>query len=522
MSASREKKNRQTLAAQEGYVDPKAQRLADEAASARKSRAMYGAVAVIFVVVAVLVAVLQSGVLQRSATAVTVNGEKFTPGQMSYYYHTLYNNIRSGAYYSYMGVDSSKSLKEQNLSDMAKMFLGVDSDEDMTWDAYLKEQAKKAAAETYAKVKAAKAEGMTLSEESISQMDSVVDSMRSYAKANGYSEKSFLKAVYGSSMTPAVFSQTLSDTLLAQQYQDTYLAGLTYTDEQLEAQYEAERQEFDRADYESILFNGTAPSTTDANGNTVPATDEAQEAATAAAQALCEEALARYTAGETLLKIAEEYDSATYNHNTEQRYYGSDVDNWVFDAARKEGDVTTVRSGNNWYLLLFHSCERPTYNVVNVRHILSQADTSALDTSSETYQADFDAIWAEAKAKADENLATWKAGEATAESFAALATEVSDDAGSTASGGLYSNVSKESSYVEPFLNWCFEEGRKQGDTGIVETSYGYHVMYLDSFGMPYWQQMVSDDLKNHDYAEWIEGLTAELTVEEGSGMKYVG
>ena len=32
--------------------------------------------------------------------------------------------------------------------------------------------------------------------------------------------------------------------------------------------------------------------------------------------------------------------------------------------------------------------------------------------------------------------------------------------------------------VEEFNDWCFDAARKPGDTGIVETPYGYHVMYF--------------------------------------------
>ena len=53
MSASREKKNRQERAAQ--GVDPRAERLAKEAAEQKKNRLVYGGIAVLFVIVAVVV-----------------------------------------------------------------------------------------------------------------------------------------------------------------------------------------------------------------------------------------------------------------------------------------------------------------------------------------------------------------------------------------------------------------------------------------------------------------------------------
>lgn len=77
MSASREKKNRQDLASQ-GIQDPKAIREAEEKAQQRKANRLYGAIAVVFVLVAALLVVVNSGVLERSATAITVDGENYT------------------------------------------------------------------------------------------------------------------------------------------------------------------------------------------------------------------------------------------------------------------------------------------------------------------------------------------------------------------------------------------------------------------------------------------------------------
>ena len=64
MSASREKKNRQELAAQ-GHVDPKAERAAKEAAEQKKNRLLYGGIAVLFVIVAAVVLLYNSGIFQR-------------------------------------------------------------------------------------------------------------------------------------------------------------------------------------------------------------------------------------------------------------------------------------------------------------------------------------------------------------------------------------------------------------------------------------------------------------------------
>ena len=86
-----------------------------------------------------------------------------------------------------------------------------------------------------------------------------------------------------------------------------------------------------------------------------------------------------------------------------------------------------------------------------------------------------------AKAKAEQILQEWSAGEATEESFADLAEKYSEDPGSSSNGGLYSHVSQ-GQMVEEFNAFCFDENRQPGDTGVVYGSNGgyagYHVMYF--------------------------------------------
>lgn len=123
--------------------------------------------------------------------------------------------------------------------------------------------------------------------------------------------------------------------------------------------------------------------------------------------------------------------------------------------------------------------------MVDVRHILICPEGGELneETNETVYtQEEWDACLEKTQAVYD----AWKAGDADEESFAALANEKSEDGGSNTSGGLYSGITKETSFVEPFLNWCMDENRKVGDTGIVQSEFGYHIMYF-SYTQPQWE-----------------------------------
>ena len=112
---------------------------------------------------------------------------------------------------------------------------------------------------------------------------------------------------------------------------------------------------------------------------------------------------------------------------------------------------------------------------VDVRHILFCPQGGTEDAEGNiTYS---DAEWEACRVKAQDLLDQWKAGETTEESFAQLAMEYTEDPGSMSTGGLYTDVVV-GQMVEPFENWCFDESRKTGDNGLVQTSYGYHIMYF--------------------------------------------
>ena len=227
-------------------------------------------------------------------------------------------------------------------------------------------------------------------------------------------------------------------------------------------------------------------------------------------------------------KAAKEYESiATYSHPESGTYSGDAATKWVFDDSRQAGDTELVENGTSIYLLIFHSRSRNDYNTVDVRHILFRVDTSGLDSKADDYQEKLDARKAEQKEAAEAALKKWEEGARTEDSFAELANELSADTGSNTKGGLYTEVYK-GQMVTEFNDWCFDESRKAGDTGIVANdaaggSYiGYHVMYFVGTDDPYWMVQVRNAMTNKDYSEWSANLVKDITATENSGMKYVG
>ena len=153
--------------------------------------------------------------------------------------------------------------------------------------------------------------------------------------------------------------------------------------------------------------------------------------------------------------------------------------------------------------------------LVDVRHILLKPENAKEDG---TY-ADED--WAVCEKKAQDLLEGYLAGETTEDAFAALANEHSADPGSNTNGGLYEDV-YEGQMVPSFNDWCFDAGRKSGDTGLVKTDYGYHIMYFVEGYEDVWKEFVTSDWISEKTNAMLEAAVAAHPMEVAYDKILIG
>ena len=511
MSASRERKKRQEYYAN-GGVDKKAVREAELKATQRKSTILYSVIGIVFVAVTALLLVYNSGILQRKAAAVTIDDTNYTADDVAFYYYesylNLYNTVVSqyGSYGPNMiGLDSSASLKDQ------KAF-GSTSEDAQTWDEYFKEQAVETMRFVVAAKAAAEADGYAMNEEDEEYIAERIDEMKTLAKTNGMSYGSYLSYAYGSLMTKGCFEENLEDYTLATSYASAYTDSLTYTEDEVRAVYEANPNSYDSVSYIRVQIDAT-PDYDDA-GQAIEYTEEetAQgwEDTKAAGQAL----LDAYNAGEDLEAAAEAYDFAEYYTNDNALYAETAYVQWCFEDGRQAGDVTLIEdeASGRCHLVVFRDRFLDEQKTVDVRHILITADSIVNDDGSEATNEQI-------KAKAEEIYAMW---DGTEENFIDLAQEYSQDT-NAALGGIYEAVT-EGYMVDTYNDWIFDESRKAGDSGLVETAYGWHIMYFIGDNNPIWYVNAENTLVNSDYNTWRAELletVGDATTHE-KGMNYVG
>lgn len=468
-----------------------------------------------------------SGVNENKTIALTVGDTQLNNTELNYFFMDSVNNFYSqnGNYAAIFGLDVTKPLNQQVM----------DPETGETWADYFVNTAKTNATSVYALYGAAVKEGFTMPEAQQNSVDSTISTLELYSTIYGYKDgNQYLKAIYGSGASLESYRSYLEKTMLASAYQTAYADSLTFTDADLRA---AEADNYNK--YSSYAYNYynlpvskfLEGGTTDENGNTTYSDEEkaaAQQKAEAAAKSLTGEEITTAQALDAAiaaLSINADNDTAMSTRYDDQSYTGinSTIAQWLSDSSRKEGDITYLANSttdsdgketiNGYYVVRFDSVNDNTFPLKNVRHILVSFEGGTSDDSGNiTYSEEEKAA---AKATAEELLNQWKSGEATEDSFAALATEKSSDTGSTANGGLYEDIAP-NQMVAAFNDWCFAEGRKAGDTGIVETQYGYHVMYfVGDSDVTYRDYQIRNELTENAVSEWYADLIANTNVTAG-------
>lgn len=145
------------------------------------------------------------------------------------------------------------------------------------------------------------------------------------------------------------------------------------------------------------------------------------------------------------------------NLGTAEKYYKEYLKSQMYMAAKTEEVVIDKNE-----LATFYETNKKNLDRAVIRHILVACAENATDKLVD-----------EKKKLAESILVKVNKGDA----FEALAKEYSEDTGSKDNGGVY-EIQPNGQMVTEFENWTFSH--KPGDTGIVRTSFGFHIMKLDS------------------------------------------
>ena len=309
------------------------------------------------------------------------------------------------------------------------------------------------------------------------------------AEAAGFDGAEQMDSAEQSNLSMVDLVRCVRRNALASAYQQSYSDSLTYSAADLQAAYDEDPDAYCSVDIEYVSFT---------TGLSSDATDEEKSAAREEAKTKAEAVLAAYENGKSFEESA---GDGTYAHRTNaDRSVTSEMLTWAFAADRTEGDTTVAEQSNGYVAVLFHSRSRDDYHSVTVRHILVADEQTAADIYSQFNNT----------------------GDKTENEFATLAATKSTDSGTASNGGLVSNMRK-GAYVQPFEDWSFDPSRQSGDTDIIKSDYGFHVMYfVETNELPYWEYKATNTLKSSAVNDWYDAITDGVTAEQLDAIEYVG
>lgn len=386
--------------------------------------------------------------LSKDRVVATLDDEELTNERLQvFYWMKVYDMLN---YYAeqygdyamyYLGLDLSKPLSEQIYN----------KETGMTWEQYFLEEAIFTWHRYRSLVAEAEKAGYQMPADYQKEFANMKASMAESAEKSGYeSIDAMLQADLGSTATFDAYYYYMESYYISNLYFDELTAKLEFTDGELDAFYEKNKESLAEygvakdgsllVDFRNILVKPVA--TKGEDGKSV-ITDEAWETCLQEAQEIMQTLQSKELDGETFAALAK----------------------------TKSEDKTSAANGG-----LYQYVGKNQLATVDIRHILVKPKGGTKDENGSVVYSDEE--WETCRASAQALLDQYLAGEKTESAFGALANEHSEDQnGKVTNGGLYADVMV-GQMIEAFDKWIFDSSRTPGETGLVKTPYGYHVMYF--------------------------------------------
>ena len=499
-------------------------------------------------------AIGNSGMLLRGKVAFNVGEEDVSLAEYSYYYNSNYQeqygySAQFDQYYGagmgamYTGFDCGKTPDAQAYSGK------IEGIENPTWADYFSYNAKRQiqyakAAKLYAAEK-----GIELSEKDYAEIESTIESIEAQAKSGQqpYSLAAYLRLLYGKAMNPSAMRDIITQQLLVQKVSEVTMDGYKaeYTDEVVLKEYNKDLTAYGVVSLRSYVVN--AEKVEDKEKETSAVTKETM----AAAKQKAESFASKVNSDESFKAVAYEFEKLAKNEKAEdmktndsltllkdQSYGASSADEkfnkWAFDKNTAVGSTYIVENADTGYTVYMMSepvHTAPDAKTYDVRHILisfpkaeegkeeekkDDVEVELLDASAYDVTVDIDVDLEktgdkETYKKAQDILKEYLDGDKTENAFAELAKKYSEDSNAE-QGGIYTGVT-EGRMVKEFENWSLAKDRKYGDVGIVESSYGYHIMYHVGAETTTWKDVIKTDLATEKYNNFAEKIIKEDNVK---------
>lgn len=474
--------------------------------------------------------------MNPASVVATVDGQKISIGMYDYYYASIVSYYEQYASYGYYSLDTTKDYSKQYTTD--------DDGNKISWQKFFETEALKEVEQITTYYSKALEEGVTLTSAQKKTIDKQISTLKDSASQNDVSLDQYIKANFGAYCSEDTIRLMLEQYYLSANYKGKFKSETKVTDNDVDKYYNEHKNDYKKIEFYYIASPYDA--TDDDSKNESIKTAEkimAKMKDKKSVIALVPEVYSSYI--DSQVKSSMQQDSTltekkareeavkSYESNAVATVSGSEspfddkMNTWLFSDDTKVGSKKYYIDEDAGYIYIVLKTSKASVEedeTYTVRHILvapkSDSDSSS-STSGETEYTDEQ--WAAAKKEADSILAKFNKTDKSEYEFAKLAEQYSTDSASTSSGsndsfgGLYESVTL-GQMVPDFEKWSIDDSRKYGDTGIVKSDYGYHIMFFIN-DCPEYQSKIIAQIKSDRLSDMID--KAKIKVHENAIKKAV-
>lgn len=476
--------------------------------------------------------------MNPASVVATVDGQKISIGMYDYYYASIVSYYEQYASYGYYNLDTTKDYSKQYTTD--------DDGKKISWQKFFETEALNEVEQITTYYSKALDEGVTLTSAQKKTIDKQITSLKDSASQNDVSLDQYIKANFGAYCSEDTIRLMLEQYYLSANYKGKFKSETKVTNDDVDKYYNEHKNDYKKIEFYYIASSYDA--TDDASKSKSIKNAEktmAKMKDKKSVLALVPEVYSSYIDSD--VKSSMESDSKltekkareeavkSYESNVVATVTGStspfddEMNTWLFSDDTKVGSKKYYVDEDAGYIYIVLKTSKATVEddeTYTVRHILitpesdSDSSSSSSDSSTKKYT---DEQWAAAKKKAESVLEKFNKTDKSEYSFAKLAEEYSTDTASTSSGssdafgGLYESVTL-GQMVPEFEKWAIDDSRKYGDTGIVKSDYGYHIMFFIN-DCPEYESKIIAQIKSDRLSNMVE--KAKVKVHENAIKKAV-
>ncbi len=347
--------------------------------------------------------------------------------------------------------------------------LDSETGKEISWEEYIRQDAVKTMIGYRVKFELANEMKLELTDDVRFQVYDHIEGLRTAVLEGGYPTlDQYLKILFGDACDEEFFKNELIREYMATKYDSAISNKLMAekSDAEIKSIYEADYKKYDFADLYVYEVEGAkaletaqkiAGETTDLSTFSAAITSNIGEGA----QSQSYPAVPKY------------YIDANYS---------KELSNWAFDRERKEGDISVFKTQKGYTVVYVLFPAYTKKDCLSYREIVfNKADTNGKFYTEEELKG--------IREKAENIYKEWEDGEATEDTFAYFA--MSESQGNNASsGGLTAGAVAGEMTDDAFKAWLTEDGRKSGDTTVVETDNAIRIAYFVKGYGDYWNYSI--------------------------------